>query len=177
MLDLAVQLPLAMALSLLFLSAALHKLKHGARFDAVLGAYRLLPAPLLTPARKTLATAEGLLALALLVPATWPVAGPAAAALLIAYGLAMAINLSRGRRHIDCGCGETPHSLSGALLLRNALLAAAALALVLPTATRSLGIVDYLIIAMACTALTLLYVTFEALDRSAAKLKAWSNDS
>ncbi len=177
MLDLTVQLPLAMALSLLFLSAGLHKVRSGIRFDAVLGAYDLLPEALLTPARKTLSALELLLALALLVPASWPLSGPVAAGLLGIYALAMAINLARGRRHIDCGCGDTPHSLSGALLLRNAFLAAAAAALVLPTAARSLGGVDYLIIAMACAALTLLYVTFEALDRSAAKLKAWSNDS
>jgi hypothetical protein len=42
------------------------------------------------------------------------------------YTVAMSVNLARGRRYIDCGCGDLPTPLSGWLLLRNGLLMALA---------------------------------------------------
>jgi len=51
-------------------------------------------------------------------------------ALLVLYSSAIAINLVRGRRDIECGCGgaATHVPLSGWLLARNAALMATALA-------------------------------------------------
>ena len=51
-------------------------------------------------------------------------------ALLVLYSAAIAINLLRGRRDIECGCGgaATHVPLSGWLLARNAALMATALA-------------------------------------------------
>ena len=45
------------------------------------------------------------------------------AALLLAYAAVMAINLVRGRRFIDCGCGGAAQPLSLGLVLRNVVLA------------------------------------------------------
>ena len=44
------------------------------------------------------------------------------AGLFLLYGVAMAINLHRGRQFIDCGCGDEPTPLGIGLLLRNAAL-------------------------------------------------------
>ncbi len=45
-------------------------------------------------------------------------------ALLALYALAMAINLARGRRDLDCGCGIVRKSISASMVVRNLLLAA-----------------------------------------------------
>jgi hypothetical protein len=39
----------------------------------------------------------------------------------------MAVNLARGRRGLDCACGSRPQALSIWLVIRNIILAAAAL--------------------------------------------------
>ena len=79
----------------------------------------------------------------------WPAWGAAAgAALLGLYGTAIAVNLARGRRHIDCGCGGAAarREISAWLVARNGLAAAAALAVAgVPEAARGLVWLD------ACT--------------------------
>jgi len=54
------------------------------------------------------------------------------------------VNLIRGRRDIDCGCAgpAAQMPLSGALVVRNALLVAAAIAAAAPLQTRPLGAID-----------------------------------
>ena len=61
----------------------------------------------------------------------------ASAALFAAYTGAIAINLQRGRIHIDCGCGMArlagrDQQLSWGLVVRNTLLMAAALVATMP---------------------------------------------
>jgi len=89
--------------SLLFLSAALHKLRGPAEFRAALGGYGLLPTAALGIAGTGLAALELALGVALLIPATGGVAGAVGAALMLLYAAGMAWNLRRGRAHIDCG--------------------------------------------------------------------------
>jgi hypothetical protein len=78
---------------------------------------------------------------------------------LLLYGFAIAVNLARGRRDIDCGCGGLMErqALSEALVLRNALLAGAALASALPVAPRVFGGLDALTVFGAVTSASLLY--------------------
>ena len=58
-----------------------------------------------------------------------------AAGLLVIYAVAIGVNLKRGRRQIDCGCGDEPTPLSRALVVRNCVLVAlAAGAYALPVA-------------------------------------------
>ena len=79
----------------------------------------------------------------------WPRGGAtAAAALLAVYGSAIAVNLARGRRHIDCGCGKPAarREIGAWMVARNAVVTIAALAAaVLPVAARELIWLD------ACT--------------------------
>ncbi|MDO5090788.1 MAG: MauE/DoxX family redox-associated membrane protein [Cardiobacteriaceae bacterium] len=106
----------ACALCLIFLGSAWHKWQHRADFLAALAAYRLLPSSLLPVAAHIIMIAEAVAALAVWLGG-WgflPVM-----ALLALYSVAIAINLARGRLHMDCGCGGQPIHLSWHLLLRN----------------------------------------------------------
>jgi len=71
--------------SLLFLSAALHKLRGPAEFRAALGGYGLLPTAARGIAGTGLAALELALGVALLIPATGGVAGAVGAALMLLY--------------------------------------------------------------------------------------------
>jgi hypothetical protein len=93
--------------ALVFLTAAVGKMRHWLAFQGVLANYRLLPDALVVPMAYLLPPVEAVLALALVMgeQATWAVAG--AAALLSLFAVAMAVNLIRGRRAIDCGCFQS----------------------------------------------------------------------
>lgn len=135
------------ALVLLFASAAAHKLRDRSAFAGVLHAYRLVPAALVPAVAMAVAVLELLVAAAL---AGGHRLGPAGAlALLGLYSLALAVNLARGRRTIDCGCGAlgARQPISEWLLVRNALLAGAAAALLPPLGARPLAWVDWLTVA------------------------------
>jgi methylamine utilization protein MauE len=157
--DPALQGVLRGGLVLLFASAAFHKLRAPREFAATLADYRLLPGALAPAAAAALAGAEVVLAAALAAQRFEPEAPLAAAGLLALYSLAIAANLARGRREIDCGClgpaGRQP--LSGWLLARNGLLVAACLALAAPRAARSLHSVDGVTVAGGVAVLALLW--------------------
>src|SRR5260370_34002030 len=124
MIDPAIGALLAGAFALLFVSAALHKLRSLQRFAEVFRAYRLLPGVIarlswLVPALE-LTVGVGLLA-----RRSRAGASAAGAALLVAYAAAIAINLQRGRRDLACGCGG-PHErrpIAAWVVWRNLLLA------------------------------------------------------
>lgn len=114
----------ACALSLIFIGSAWHKWQNRADFLSALAAYRIIPPHLLPAASTLVIVLEGVAALAVWFGG-WGFAP--VIALLLAYSAAIALNLARGRRHIDCGCGGQPIHLSGALLSRNGALLALAL--------------------------------------------------
>ena len=144
--DPTIDLIIRAALGLLFVVAAWHKLRDPRRFAATLGEYRLVPARFAPAAAACVILVELGAVVALLL---WPRGGAtAAAALLAVYGFAIAVNLARGRRHIDCGCGgpAARREISAWMVARNAVVAIAALAAaVLPVGTRELIWLD------ACT--------------------------
>jgi hypothetical protein len=111
-------------IALVFLSAAIGKMRHWMIFQGVVANYRLLPQVLVVPVTCALPPAEAAIAAALPTGLLAPWAEAAAALLLSAFALAMGINLLRGRRHIDCGCfqGALKQPLRWALVIRNALL-------------------------------------------------------
>ncbi len=75
--------------------------------------------------------------------------------MLLVYAAAVGVNLRRGRRHIDCGCAgpAARRPISGWLVARNVVLAAAALAGLAPVAPRGLVWVDAFTVVAATTAL------------------------
>ena len=131
--DPVIDLTLRAALALLFAGAVQHKLRDPRHFTATLAEYRLLPARLAPLAAACVILAELGIVLALALRPAWGAA--AGAALLGLYGAAIAVNLARGRRHIDCGCGgpAARREISGWLVTRNGLAAAAALVVALVT--------------------------------------------
>ena len=104
----------------MFASAAWHKLSGLAEFRGALSAYRLLPEWAVGSAAVALVVLETSIALALL--ARFEGASLAEFLLLGAYSAAMLVNLLRGRRWIDCGCGGPGQPISYALVIRNAVL-------------------------------------------------------
>lgn len=116
------------AFALLFAAAARHKLRDRAAFAATLAAYRVLPAAATGAAGAGVAAVEAAIAVAWLLPGAGRIAAAGTIALLVAYGAAIALNLARGRRTIDCGCGigGAPQPISAWLVARNACLAGAA---------------------------------------------------
>jgi hypothetical protein len=151
-------------LALLFLVAASHKLRDRTRFRATLAEYQLLPAMFVAPVAALVVGVELAVAGALVTPVLRTPGLVAAAAVLVVYGSAVAVNLARGRRHIDCGCvgPATRQPISGWLVVRNAVLAAGALGGLAPVRPRPLVWVDVFTVVAATAALAALYA---ALDR------------
>lgn len=178
-LDPALQASLRAALSLLLLSAAVHKLRDLERFRSALAAYELLPSSWVAPAAIGLVAAE----LGLAAGLCWTPAAPgialATAGLIALYAGAVAVNLGRGLRDIDCGCAgpSRRQPLSPGLVLRNVVLAAAAAACALPAGSRPLTWVDAVTIAGSVAALALSYAAAEDLFAAASRTAAWSRPS
>ncbi len=124
----------AIAVGLVFVQAAIAKLRHRDLFPGVLANYRLLPESLIAPVALALPWAELLIGLALLAGGQRFAVLPAAA-LLCAFAAAMAVNIARGRSHIDCGCGRAHlrQPLSWLLVVRNLALALIILPRLLPS--------------------------------------------
>jgi hypothetical protein len=158
--------------ALLLGSAALAKLRDVASFrDAVLG-YALVPAPLAGATAAGLLAAELAAAAALLAPGAAGALG--AAALLVVYAAAIAVNLVRGRRWIDCGCGGPGgrRALHGSLVARNLVVAAALAATALAPGPRALVALDALTVGAGVTALALLYAGADVALANQARLGA-----
>lgn len=165
----------ALALAALFASSALHKWRIGARFEALLAGYGLIPRALLPAVARVLPVAEALLAMALVVPSWRMPAGAGAAVLLAAYLVAILVNLLRGRRDIDCGCSPSPRPLSAALALRNLLLVAAALIVALPPAAGGAPAGAPFAAIGGALALALAYLAVEAGLSAAAARREWEH--
>jgi hypothetical protein len=160
------------SLALLFAFAALHKLRDLRRFAALLRAYRLLPAAAARPAAIGLALCELATGVALCMPA-WGRGGALAASGLVAlYTAAIATNLLRGRRSIDCGCGLAPRALGGGLLVRNLLLAGAALLAALPATSRAQVWVDLLSVAFGIATAACVYAAADGVASVAERSRA-----
>lgn len=92
------------ALGLLFLRTAWSKRRDLPAFGEVVRDYRLLPDALAWPVAALLAAVEFLLGAWLLLGRFTILSGSLAAALLLLFAGAMAVNLLRGRADISCGC-------------------------------------------------------------------------
>lgn len=154
----------AACIAALLAHAAVAKWADRALFEQHLAAYGL-PALLRGPALWGIPAAEALLALGLLGP--WRMAAAVgSAALLLAYGGAMAWHLLRGHV-LDCGCGGEPLPLSWALVLRNAALAALALLAGAPPADRTLSAADLAVLVAALLLASLLHAALHQVLRHA----------
>jgi hypothetical protein len=158
------------ALALVMFAAALHKLMQPQVFAGALAAYRLLPPGAVPVVARALPLAELAVGVGILLPVTRVSALFALAGLLSLYALAMAINLGRGRRDIDCGCGGAVHPLSWGLVARNLVLTAAALMAARPMVERSMEWIDTLTLVLAVLAFYGMYLMTDELLRQSSRL-------
>lgn len=162
--DPAVRISIRLALALLFLWAGVHKLRDVSAFRAALANYRIAPAGAVGLATGVLIGVELVVALTLMAT-SGALPAVAAAALLVLYSLAIAINLRRGRRYIDCGCAgpAARQPISGGLILRNMFIVIVAAGAALPATGRSLLWMDAITITGGIIVLALLYFTLDTL--------------
>jgi hypothetical protein len=166
------------ALGLLLLGAAWHKLRGWQVFPAIVDDYRLLPGFLIRPAAMLLVPLEALLGSAWLLAPYQLLLSGLTAALLGLYAAAIAINLLRGRRHIDCGCSfglsqAAAAELSWWLVLRNGALAALAFLPALPQSGRELGVLDGFGLAAALLLAVLLLLALGQLQANRSAMQPW----
>lgn len=165
-------------LAALFAITAMSKLTAMEEFYGVVRNFRLLPGPLARVVAAVLPVLELAVAAGLLIT---PLALPAAltaAALLAGFGLAIAINVMRGRTWIDCGCFRNgmKQRISWAMVGRNVVLTAMALgaAALLPVA-RSAGLADLATGVMAGLVLFLIYFSASMLGGMPARQTSTSS--
>ena len=163
---------IVLSLAALWIAAGLHKLADLAAFARSLEAYDIAPRALLPLLARSLPILELALAAGLLIAPTRPAAGLAGALLLMGYGAAIALNLRRGRRDLDCGCmgSGTRSQISSALVWRNAIAAVASLSAGLPHAERALSWMDTLTIVAGAAVIALLYLATESLRATAQRV-------
>jgi hypothetical protein len=150
-------------LALVFGAAALHKWRAPESFASALRGHALTPAALVAPLAVAFPSVEAAVAVGLVLPGFASLAEWSGAALLALYTTAIAVNLARGRRDIDCGCTLHPRPLSGGLVARNVLLAFAATLAAATPAMRALGALDLFAGAACVAALSLLWLAVDAL--------------
>lgn len=180
MLDPLVLKLVSIAFGLLFLLAAVHKLTELQKFRATLSAYEVLPELLIAPASMLVPSIEILLGVAWLLALQPVFVAFASAVLLFGYTSAIAINLFRGRIHIDCGCGMastagSDQQLSWGLVARNAILIITALTATLPAGERAIGVIDYVTLVAGLLAVVLLYGAANQLLNNGAAIGTWRN--
>lgn len=156
---------------LVFLLAAVAKLRHRQLLPGVIANYRLLPDALVTPAAILLPVAELAIGVALLAGSR-PLAPVAAIALLLVFAGAIAVNIRRGRTQIDCGCGHDGlrQGLHWPLVVRNVVLAGA-LALRLPDG-EAMAASEIMVAAMSGIVLFMLILFFNALNALPGRIPA-----
>lgn len=152
-------------IALILFSAAWHKVSESVIFSGALDAYRLLPSAGVIPVARLLPFIEAAVGVMVLIPATRRFGLVAFAWLIAIYALAIAINLARGRRQIDCGCGGDVHLLSWGLVMRNLLLACVAVAMSGPSIDRPYEWLDAVTLIFGVLALYASYLTCDELLR------------
>jgi hypothetical protein len=91
---------------LIFVQAAVGKIRHWAILEGVLRNYRILPPFLAQPAAVLLPMLELAVGALLLVHPGF-LGALLGAGLLLAFAIAMGVNIVRGRTEIDCGCFQS----------------------------------------------------------------------
>lgn len=149
----------ASALAVVLIVGGWQKLREPDVFAAAVQNYRLLPDAFVPPLARLLPLLEMLAGGLLLFPASCESGGVLAAGLLVLVTGAVVLNLLRGRREIDCGCGGiSGQPLSWALVARNGVLLLLTLPASLQGEGRSLFLEDYFTLGGGVLALVGLYL-------------------
>jgi hypothetical protein len=151
------------SLSLLWASAAVHKLQPTSDFRATIVGYDLLPVRMASLVAVVLPLMEIATSVGLWLAT--PYFAVSSIFLFLLYSVAIGVNLTRGRRDLDCGCGGPAlnQKISNGLIYRNVALAFATLLLVLPMGSRSLDWGDACTIVAGILVVSLLYAATDQL--------------
>lgn len=154
-------------LLIVFGAAGWSKLRSLEAFEGVVYNFRILPEIVARPAAWLLPVAELAVAVGLVLPATRASAAAGAVALLAVFCIAIAVNLARGRRAIDCGCFSSTlkQHLSIGLILRNVALMGLAGLLVWQPAAGQVQTALWLIGAAAALLTVFIYTSATHLKR------------
>jgi hypothetical protein len=177
MIDPLISQAIACGLAGLLLYAAWHKAASHEKFRAALADYQLLPRSIVGPAAWLLAGCEAVLGLGWLAGSARPSVAAATAALMTIYALAVAVNLWRGRVHVDCGCGfgaDRGTLLSWWLVMRNLVFAGLALIGGLPTTSRDLGMYDWITLVLVLAGSVLAFAAASQLASNRAVIASWN---
>jgi len=157
----------ALGVGLVFTHAAVVKFRHRHMLPGIVANYRLLPAALVAPVAYVLPIVELSIGLALLAGGARIAVLPAVALLLL-FAAAIAINLRRGRSHIDCGCGrpDLRETLRWSMVIRNLALTAIVLPRLVPSTP--IGSVELATAISAGTSVFLITLLFNAIAALAA---------
>jgi uncharacterized membrane protein len=158
----------------IFLGSAALKFSQPMEFRAAVESYRLVPEAMAAVLGWIVSVLELAGAIGLVVAPTRGAGALLLLALIAAFTGAIALNLARGRRDLDCGCFGPllRQPLSGWLIARNGLLAFLVLAAFTPGDARPLTSLDYLTIAAAAAAMVILYGAANYLLATAPKIAA-----
>ncbi len=165
MIDPAAGYLIVCGVALLFALAGSHKLRNLAVFTEVLCEYRVLPEPLARRSAWLIPAVELGIALALPWQACRPWALIAAIGVLIAYASGISLNIARGRRGLDCGCGASGNrrAIAPWMVWRNLVFSLALGVAALPWIARPLSGLDVLTVIGGLTAAAMLYATIDRL--------------
>lgn len=147
------------ATATIFLGSAAMKFWQPMEFRGAVENYRLVPEAMAGALAWIVPALELAGALGLMVAATRGAAALLLLSLIAGFTSAIALNLVRGRRDLDCGCFGPllRQPLSGWLLARNGVIALLVIVAVAPIDGRPLAPLDYATIASAAAALVFLY--------------------
>ena len=173
MLDPVILYSLIGGFALLFALSALEKYQDMAAFQLKLENYQVLPAPL-APGMTNVVFMIEIVATTLLLTPAYLYGLALAAILMLAYTSGIAINLIRGRTHIDCGClGSQGEGISGYHLLRNSTLLVLLAICFLPLMDRQLVWLDYVTIVLFLVASAASYATANLMIAHANQHRLW----
>ena len=149
----------SLILSYVFVVASVHKWQNLDGFKSTIVNYQILPEGMSGAFVFSIPAVELICGIALLNPYSASLGALVAAILLLMYIIAIAINLLRGRRTIDCGCGgtEQKQAISEWLIFRNGILLFFAYAVITNVQTRELGWLDWIVVLLATATGCLFY--------------------
>lgn len=166
----------AACLALLLGISGFQKVRNLREFQSVLKHYELMPAGFVPLIAVAVIAAELCVPVLLFISMTSALI--LAAVLLGGYAFGIAVNLLRGRTHIDCGCSlntKTDQRIHWGMVARNVVLVFAAMAGLLLMSNNALALnghwLETVSLAASVGVLALLYVAFEHALRFGAKKK------
>lgn len=174
--DPTIDFAIALCLSALFASGAIHKAQAPRVFLLSVRGYGAVPDSLAPAFAAVVMISEAAVAAMLLAPAARPLGAFGAAALLLIYAAAMGFNIARGRREIACGCtfGGDAATISVYAVARNILLALGALVLFAPTGGRAMTGFDFVSAALFAASASALFLTSEQMRSVVQRLEQGS---